>query len=276
MGRILRNKLFIVLAAAVLMLVVSGITYSRDTGAGRAASFIALPFTPVQKLISLVQSNFQDSLIYFGDINRIVKENEELKIKVDSLEAENRELKSFREENRELRQALNIKDQFASLEPLGANIIGKDMGNWFNIFIIDRGVNDGIEKDVPVLTSKGLVGRTIQINAASSKVEGIIDKNSVVSARIVQKGDLVRVRGDLQYKDQGLCLMDRIPAEADVAVGDMVETSGIGGIYPRGILIGEVKEILKLENQLELSAVIEPAVDFRRLDEVIVLKNKIN
>lgn len=274
MIRLFKNKVFIVSGVTVVMLIIAGVTFRQNSVVNRITNVVTVPFAPVQKVFSLAGVKVQDGINFFRDIGAVRLENEELKAKIDELEKENLALKEFRKENSELREALNIKDQFADYEPLGANIIAKDTGNWFNIFTIDRGAKDGIKKDSPVVTSKGLVGRVIQVDALSSRVEAIIDKNSAVSARISQKGDYVRVKGDLELKDTGLCLMDRISPEIDVAVSDDIVTSGIGGIYPRGILIGKVKEIRKSSDELNKYAILQPAVDFKRLDEVIVLKSK--
>jgi rod shape-determining protein MreC len=235
--------------------------------------YVSIPFAPVQKIVTLGANKVANTITFFKDIQAVRQENEGLKKQVDGLEKENRDLKEFRQENKDLRKALNIKDQFASFEPIGANIIAKNAGNWFDTFVIDRGNKDKIAKDMPVITSDGLVGRISEPNSISSKVEALIDKNTVISARISQKGDLVRVKGDMQYSDKGLCVMDRIPPEADIVVGDIVETSGIGGIYPRGILIGKIIEIRKSDDAINKYAIIQPAVDFRRLDEVIILKS---
>lgn len=274
MIRLFKSKVFIVSGVTVVMLIIAGVTFRQNSVVNRITNVVTVPFAPVQKVFSLAGVKVQDGINFFRDVGAVRLENEELKAKIDELEKENLALKEFRKENSELREALNIKDQFADYEPLGANIIAKDTGNWFNIFTIDRGAKDGIKKDSPVVTSKGLVGRVIQVDALSSRVEAIIDKNSAASARISQKGDYVRVKGDLELKDTGLCLMDRISPEIDVAVGDDIVTSGIGGIYPRGILIGKVKEIRKSSDELNKYAILQPAVDFKRLDEVIVLKSK--
>jgi len=256
------------------LLIISGLSLKFDVLPESISKYVSVPFVPVQKLISLGGVKIEDAVSFFRDIEAVRQENEKLKEKIDEIERENRDLKEYRQENIELRQALNIKDQFATYEPLGSNIIGKDMGNWFDTFTIDRGSQDGIGKNFPVVTSKGLIGRIIQSNVDSSKVESIIDKDSVISVRISQKGDLARVRGDIQYSDLGVCILDRIPPEADVAVGDLIETSGIGGIYPRGILIGKVIEVRKANDDLNKYAIVQPAVDFRRLDKVFILKDK--
>lgn len=276
MSKFIRSKWVIFAAISLFLLILTGLSRSFPIFPEAVGRYVSLPFVPVQKIVSMGTNKVGDALSFFRNVQDVKNENGDLKLQINNLEKENRELKEFREENKELRKALNIKDQFASYEPVGANIIAKNTGNWFDTFTIDRGSKDGVARDYPVITSDGLVGRISQPNSISSKVEALIDKNTVISARISQKGDLVRVRGDIQYSDLGVCIMDRIPPEADIVVGDIVETSGIGGIYPRGIQIGKVKEIRKASDQINKYAIIEPAVDFRRLDEVIVLKNNSN
>lgn len=274
MGHFLKSKWFLLLAVTVVMLVIGGITFRQNSVVNRITNVVTVPFAPVQRAVSLAGVKIQEGISFFRDIGAVRQENTELKARIDRLEKENLELKEYRQENIELRKALNIKDQFSDYEPLGANIIAKEEGNWFTVFTIDRGAKDGINKNSPIVTSKGLVGRVIQVDALSARVEAIIDKNSAVSSRISQKDDYGTVRGDLQLKDLGVCLMDRISPEVDIAVGDDIITSGIGGIYPKGILIGKVKETRKSSDELNKYAIIQPAVDFKRLDEVIVLKNK--
>lgn len=274
MSNFIRSKWFLLVSICLFLLVLTGLSKSIPIIPEAVGRYVSIPFAPVEKLVTMGANKIEDATTFFRDIQTVRKENEDLKAQIDSVEKENRELKEFRQENKDLRKALNIKDQFASMEPIGANIIAKDAGNWFDTFIVDRGINDGISNDFPVITSEGLVGRVTQPNSVSSKVEALIDRNTIISARISQKGDLVRVKGDIQYRDMGLCIMDRIPPEADIVAGDIVETSGIGGIYPRGILIGKVKEIRKSNDEINKYAIIEPAVDFRRLDEVIILKKQ--
>jgi rod shape-determining protein MreC len=232
--------------------------------------------SPFQKLFSFSGQKVESSVAFFKDISAVKQENEELKEKLDKLEKENSELIGYREKIRELKAALNLKDQFSEFDLLGANIIAKDAGNWFNTFSIDRGSRDQISVNYPVLNSKGLIGRVSSPDIFSSKVISIIDVDSTVSGRISKTRDLVVVRGDITLKDQGLCRMDYIPSDADVAVGDTIETSGLGGIYPKGIIIGRVKATSQKTDEMGRYAIIEPVVDFKRIEEVFVLKAKTN
>jgi len=161
-----------------------------------------------------------------------------------------------------------------SFEPVGCTIIAKDPGNWFEVFTINRGSKDGIEINAPVITAYGLVGRVSQVDLFTSKVTSIIDMDSTVAARVSRSRDILIVRGDAALRNSGLCRMDYISPEVDIMPGDIIETSGLGGIYPKGIIIGQVKEVIRNEGQYDSYAIITPVVDFKRLEEVIVLKEK--
>jgi rod shape-determining protein MreC len=253
-----------------------GITGGQNKNLNGIGNIVSVPLTPVQNLISLIDGKIGGVLSYFRDMKAIQLENEDLKAEIDKLKNDNLELEEYKSKINDLKEALNLKDQLKEYDPIGTNIISKDPGNWFNVFRVDRGSKDGVVYNSPIITSKGLVGRITQTDALSSKAESIIDLNSVISGRLVRTRDLVRVLGDMSLKDQGLCRMDYIPIDVDIMVGDAIETSGIGGIYPKGIIIGKVKEVRKSSNELNKYAVIEPAVDFRRLEEVIILKNRTN
>ncbi|MFZ5990083.1 MAG: rod shape-determining protein MreC [Bacillota bacterium] len=276
MLRLIKSKLFILLAVTVAILVIMGLSSKQDSKINYAGNVFSVVLSPFQEFINYLGGQIDGASGYLKDTKVLREENETLKAQIDKLEKEIKDLSDYREKNKELREALNIKDQFSDFDFLGANIIGKDMGNWFNVFTIDRGVQDGIGNNFAVITSKGLVGRVIGTDLISSKVISIIDEGSTVSARISKTRDLVVVKGDLKLKDEGLCRLDYIPPDVDVSVGDKIETSGLGGIYPKGIIIGEIKEVRRRSSELNRYAIIKPAVDFKRLEEVLILVSKNN
>lgn len=277
---IFRSRFFILILVTIMILVVIGITSDQESGFFKINNIMDVSLSPFQKVIHFFSNKIKSAALYVKDIKVLKQENEQLKLQIDQLEKENRELTEYRGKIKELRDALSIKDKFSDYEVVGANVVSKDPGNWFNIFRIDIGNRDGIsisEKNssyYPVMTSKGLVGRIIGTDVFSSRVMSIIDVDSTVSARLYKTRDLVIVKGDLTLKNQGLCKMDYIPPEVDIMVGDIIETSGMGGIFPKGIIIGRIKEVRQSNNELSRYAVIEPAVDFKRLEEVVVLKSK--
>lgn len=278
MLRFFKSKLFIVLLITLLLFIAMGVSANRISGLNWLNNIISVPLTPVQGFFTSAGQKVDGVFSFFKDIDAVKKENETLKAQVSELEKENRELSGFRDKNEELRQALNLKSQFDDYKILGANIVAIDPGNWFNIFKIDLGKKDGVNVDYPVITSsKGLVGRVFTADLTSSKVLTIIDEDSAVAGWIAKTGGgHVRVRGDVTLKEKGLCRMDYIPLDVDVEVGDTIETSGLGGIYPKGIVIGKVIEVRKTNSEMNRYAIIEPAADFKRLEEVIVLKSNIN
>lgn len=251
-----------------------GISSRRNSKMNYLGSMVNFVMSPVQQLTRYTGGKIDEITNYFGDVSTLKEENENLKERVEYLEDEVRELESFREKNEELKEVLNLKEQFDDFEFYGANIIAKDMGNWFNIFTINRGLKDDITESDTVITQNALVGRVLVSDIMSSKVISIIDVDSTVSARIVRTRDLVVVKGELKLKEDGLCKIEYIEPHTDISVGDTIETSGLGGIYPRGIIIGEVKEVRQINNELNRYAIIEPAVDFKRIEEVYVLKRK--
>ena len=272
----LKNKYFNLVLATVVLIVVIRISMNKSDSFMGIRNIVSVPLSPVQEFLTNAGQRVEDFFTLFKEIKNLKEENEILKIKVNELEKENRELKSYKDKIDELKQALNLKDKFEDYEVIGANVIAKEPGNWFYIFKIDIGLKDGVEVDYPVVSStNGLVGRVISVDNTSAKVMSIIDENSTVSGWVVKSGGgHVIVRGDLLLKEEGLCSINYITINVDVAIGDVIETSGLGGIYPKGIIIGRVKEIRESNSELERNAIIQPEVDFKGLQEVFVLKRK--
>lgn len=278
MLRLFKSKWFTVSLIVICLIVVMGVSANKSSKLNWLRNIISVPLSPVQGFITSVGQKVEDGMSFFKDIEAVRKENEELKAQVSELKIKNRELASLESKNEELRKALNLKKQFGDYTFLGANIIAVDPGNWFNVFKVDIGERDGVAVDFPVVaSSKGLVGRVMSTDLTSSKVLTIIDEASSVAGWISKAGGgHVIVRGDIELKEQGLCKMDYIPLEVDVEVGDVIETSGLGGIYPKGIIIGEVIEVRKTNSELDRYAIIRPEADFKRLEEVYILKSNEN
>jgi rod shape-determining protein MreC len=251
-----------------------GLSSNQNSKVNYISNATGIILSPFQRFFDYTGGKINEVFSYFDDVNELREENELLKAENDKLKEENKELSYYKVKIEGLMLALNIKDRFEDYEPVGANIIAKDMGNWFNTFTVDRGMNDGISNNDAVVTSQGLVGRVSRSGVMSSNVVALIDEDSTVSARITKTMDLISVKGDMTLKDQGLCRVDLIFPDVDIAVGDTIETSGLGGYYPKGIIIGEVLEVRRKAGELYRYAIIKPAVDFKRLEEVFILKEK--
>lgn len=274
LARLAKNKIFwLVVVTLISIATLSSTSKSRDSLMfyEKALSYV---YIPVQKGLAYVAYNIHDMLTYFDDAKAMSEENKNLKLRLEQIEEENRGLSELKVENDRLLGELELKGKFENYDTVVSRIIAKEMGNWFNIFTIDKGSKDGIEVNMTVITPKGLVGQVVSATPEASKVMAIIDSGSSVSARLSKTRDLVIVRGDLSLKDNGLIKMNFIPVGVEVAEGDIVVTSGIGGIFPRDIMIGKVVNVDNNKPQLMRYAVVQPEVDFKRLEEVMVLKNK--
>lgn len=271
MRRIFENKVFVIILTVILMLVLAAFTAGENSKLSVVRNVLTVPLQPLQKAINGIGNSIKDTINFFQDARTARQENEELKLKLAEMEREMDKVYRLQKENEELKSLLSFKNQFTQ-ELIGCNIIAKDPGNLFEIFTIDRGSKDGIGVNDPVINSNGLVGRVSRVDLLSSKVVSIIDAESSVSARLSRTRDLLILKGDAQLRTQGLCRLDYIPPDVDVEVGDKVETSGMSSLYPKGVLIGEVIEVVRNEGQFDYYAIVKPSVDFRRLEDVAVIK----
>ncbi|HOQ16120.1 MAG TPA: rod shape-determining protein MreC [Defluviitaleaceae bacterium] len=271
----IKEKYVIVIVTIVLLITIiltAGKRYNI-TFIEKGLGYIVMP---VQKTFSSVGEWISDQIYFIKNIKELEKQNTELAKKVDELSYENKILQQYKDENTRLRKLLELDKKYPDYPKIGAEIIGKDPGNWYNVFLIDKGSNDGLEVDMVVLSGNGLVGHIIEVAPNYSKVLSIIDDRNAVSSKVLRTGDLGIVKGDLTLLNEGLCKMEYVDAEADIIVGDEIVTSNLSDIYPPGIMIGVVKEIETESHGLTKYALIEPVVDFRHLEEVLVINMKWN
>ena len=171
-----------------------------------------------------------------------------------------------------MRDLYNLDSDYSDLNKIAANVIGKDTGNWFNMFIIDKGSSDGIKVDMNVIAGGGLVGIVTKTGPDWAQVRSIIDDMSNVSAMILKNSDLCYVRGDLEMMSEGTLQLNQLRDQNDeVESGDKVVTSYASAKYHKGILIGYVNELAVDSNNLTKSGSITPAVDFEHLSTVLVI-----
>jgi rod shape-determining protein MreC len=273
--RLFKSKWFAVSIITIALLVVMGVSVNRNSKLNWLSNILSVPLKPVQSFFNAVGQKIDDWSAYFNGIDSLREENDALKEEIALLKAENREYSELKSENEELRRAFGLKGEFDDYTMIGANIIAMEPGNWYSVFKVDMGEQDGVYADFPVVTgSRGLVGRVRDSDSNTANIQTIIDEDSAISCWIAKSGGgHAIIRGDLQLMEEGLCKMEYIPIEVDVEVGDVIETSGVGGIYPKGIIIGEVVEVRKTSSELDRYAVIKPAADLKRLKEVFILKN---
>lgn len=268
----LKSK-YILIVITVFCLALIVLTFVTDTASGPLRYVAGYVITPVQNGLNEVGNWISDKGAYFQSSTDLVAENEELKQKVDTLTAENSQLLQDKEELDRLRALYELDQQYEEYEKVGARIIAKDTGNWFNVFTIDKGTKDGILVDQNVITEGGLVGIVTETGPNWATVRSIIDDYSNVSATVTSTSDNCIIAGDLRLIDEGkINLVKLTDADDKVTVGDKVVTSDVSNRFLPGILIGYISEIGMDSNNLTKSGTITPVVDFRHLHEVLVIK----
>ncbi|MDO5422817.1 MAG: rod shape-determining protein MreC [Eubacteriales bacterium] len=250
------------------------LTFTTDMATGPLKYVAGYVLTPIQKGMNEIGNWIADKGDYFKDSVSLAAENKELQEKVDNLTAENSQLLQNQEELERLRDLLELREQYAEYEMVGARITAKDTGNWFNLFTIDKGTNDGIQVDCNVIANGGLVGIVTDVGPNWATVRAIIDDSSNVSAMVSKTSDTCIIAGDLRLIDEGKINLVKLTDAADrVTEGDKVVTSDISDRYLPGILIGYISEISMDSNNLTKSGYITPVVDFLHLREVLVIKD---
>lgn len=227
---------------------------------------------PVHRGINTAGGWVRDKVENLEDLKKIKSENELLQEQVAELTLQNNALMQERYELEELRDLYDLDKNYSNLNKIAASVIGKDTGNWFHMFIIDKGSDDGIHKDMNVIAGGGLVGIVTKTGPDWAQVRSIIDDMSNVSAMILKNSDLCYVQGDLEMMTEGTLQLNQLrDLDDEVEYGDKVVTSYASAKYHQGILIGYVNEISTDSNNLTKSGTLTPAVDFEHLSTVLVI-----
>ena len=262
--------IFIVLCVVCCGLIFLTMAFDMSTGPLKyVAGYI---ITPIQRGVNEVGNWISDRGDYFQDSVNLAAENEKLQAKVDNLTAENSQLVQDQEELERLRSLLDLKEQYSSYDMIGARITAKDTGNWFNVFTIDKGSDDGVQVDCNVISDGGLVGIVTEVGTHWATVRSIIDDSSNVSAMTVSTQDNCVVEGDLELIDEGkLSFSQLYDQDNKVTVGERIVTSNISEKYVEGLFIGYVSDIQQDSNNLTKTGTIVTPVDFQHLKDVLVI-----
>lgn len=271
---------YILFAVTVLCIGTMSLSFLTNFDGGPLNVVSGYVLIPVQKGINAVGGWARDKADNLEDLKKVRSENQSLQEQVAELTLENNALLQERYELEELKNLYQLDKDYSSLNKIAANVIGKDSGNWFHMFIIDKGTDDGIQVDMNVIAGGGLVGIVTKVGPDWAQVRSIIDDMSNVSAMILKNSDLCYVRGDLQMITEGTLQLNQLRDEDDEVVqGDKVVTSYASAKYHEGILIGYVNELSTDANNLTKSGSLTPAVDFEHLSTVLVitdLKQQVN
>lgn len=263
---------YILLFLTIICVGMAVVSYVTDAFTGPLRVTAAYTVIPFQKGITTVGTWLTNRSDDLKELNSLRIENQNLKDQLDEITIKNNELLRDKYELSELRQLYLLDEKYSDYEKVGARVIGKDTGNWFSTFVIDKGTEDGILPDMNVLAGSGLVGIVTEVGPNWATVKAIIDDDSNVSGMVQNTSDNLIVEGDLELMNEGFIrftnLMD---SEDNIKQGDQIVTSYISSKYLPGISVGYITEISLDANNLTKSGLLTPVVDFKHLSTVLVI-----
>lgn len=272
MNDFFKGKHFKILLAVLIVVFAFAVRAAYDGTFGsvlsRAASYLV---TPMQKFTASASEGVSKALYETFSGRRISRENEALRDENAQLREQLIDYERYKAENAQLREYLDIKEQNPDLEFLPATVIGRDTADRFYSFTIDKGENDGVRAGDPVITSEGLVGCVRETTAVSAKVFTLLDVSVSVGVIDISTREIGATGGSVALAREGCLQMLYLPRESAAAPGDIVATTGIGGLFPKDLVVGTVREIVPDTQGLSLTAVLDPPADLRSVTDVLIV-----
>ena len=264
---------YILLTLTIICVVMMVLSYSTDVLNGPFETVAGYTIVPFQKGLSNIGNWLTSRTDSIKKMEELTEENEALKSTVADLTIQVNELQQDKFELSELRSLYSLDDRYDSYEKVGARVIGKDAGNWFSTFLIDKGINDGIAINMNVIASGGLVGVVTDVGPNWASVRSIIDDNSNLSGMVLSTSDTCIVSGNLELMNNGYIEFSQLIDDNDiVGQGDQIVTSYISDKYLPGITVGYISHLNKDANNMTKSGYITPGVDFKHIETVLVIK----
>lgn len=264
---------YIIIGLVVLIiLILMGVSFSGSANIPGMEFISGTLIKPISSAVYQIGSGLSDFVYTMSNIGALRSENERLKAVEENYTDLRLQAEKLEQENERLKNLLDFKESNEEYDMMGAKVIGKSSGGWFDIFAVNAGKISGVKEGMAVVTDRGLVGTIMEVHEQWSQVLSIIDENSSVSIRINRTRDNGILHGDVDLKVQGLARAVYLPMTSDVKQGDDVVTSGLGGVYPEGIYVGKVVSVENSHGDLYKTAIIKPDADFQRLEDVLIIK----
>lgn len=265
-----RSKYILITLTAVCILLI-GVTSFKDGFLGPLRTGVGYFLIPVQSGVNRAGTALYNEITDYATLKDALRENEELKTQMGELIEDNSRLQAEQFELERLRELYKLDQDYLQYEKIGARIIAKDSGDWFQVFRINKGSADGVRVDANVIAGGGLVGIVTDVGANYATVRSIIDDVSRVGAMAQQSGSRCIVAGDLTLYEQGRLRITNIKEGEDIKDGDRIVTSSTSSKFLPGILIGYAADITTDNSRLTKSGYLVPVAQFDNLQEVLVL-----
>lgn len=255
-------------SVAVVTVALAIISKSGDNVVTNVLNTVSTPF---QSAFAAIVKPINERIVFYKEAKGYKEENERLIKEITEIKIENRDIKSYSEENKRLKNLLDLQGNNANMTTVAASAVSKDYEKWYKGITINKGKNAGIKKGDPVITADDILGMVNEVGANWARVTTIFDAESAVGARFTRTGDIGVVEGDLELSEEGKCKIEYISGTASIMSGDILVSSGVGELYPEGLMIGTVSDV-KVDAMGKIEyAVVEPSVDFDNIYEVLVV-----
>lgn len=268
-----RSKYILIGLSAVCILLI-GITSFKDGFLAPLRTGVGYFLIPLQSGVNRAGTALYNEIRDYSTLKEALAVNEQLQAQVDELVEANNRLQSEQFELQRLRELYQLDQDYLQYEKIGARVIAKDSGDWFQVFRINKGSADGIQVDANVIAGGGLVGIVTDVGANYATVRSIIDDVSRVSAMAQQSGDPCIVAGDLTLYEEGRLRISNIMQNYDIKDGDRIVTSNISSKFLPGILIGYATDITTDSSRLTKSGYLVPVAQFDSLQEVLIITSR--
>ena len=267
-----RRRAIITVVSVVLIICMVYLTARDRERLTLAEQAVREVFTPVARGASTVSRWVSSWVSFIASIGEMKSENERLRAELDAAQAALLQLEEAARENQRLTELLQLKGSLRGRAE-AAVVAYRDPGNWLESVVIDKGSSSGIAKGQAVINARGVVGRVTSVTPNSATVLLAVDSRNSIGGIATRSRDLVVVEG--AGDGSGLLIARPLGAQPDLAEGDVIITSGLGGVYPKGHAIGDVIAVEQGKYGVSMLAYVKPRVDFQRLEEVLVLVDAI-
>jgi len=271
MRRFLQSRFFVVITVITLILVAVPTLLSTFGLPNPLRGAVNVLMTPLQKGFNYITDALDGYTAYFTEFDELVAENTRLKAQLADLSDRIYSAQETEMRNQWLSQFLEMKRAHTDFTFADAAITGHESVNYMTVFTIDQGTSQGIAAGMPVVTPDGVLGFVDEVGLTWAKVRTLIEASSSVGASVERTGEDALLEGSFALSREGLCRLTYLDAEADIQVGDRIVTSGYGSVYPRGLVIGYVTEIVPDLYSRTLTATIQPAASLSDLERVMVI-----
>lgn len=257
----------LVVTAAVIILA----AIAHFGGSNPVSTVLRTVFSPFQNGMAYIVNKVDGTVDFILEMKSYKEENERLVAEINELKKQNRDITNYHEENERLKELLEMQTSLDAYSTVAASVIAYSSNNSYDTIQISKGTLAGVKEGNAVITPDGVVGKVIEAGPTWSVVSTILNPDNALGVKVSRTGDVAVVEGDSELYNQNYCKMSFIDKGSNLIVGDILETSGSGGIYPAGLSVGAIRDV-NSDSMGNLNyATVEPLVDFDKLYEVLVI-----